>query len=448
MYQPADAGFASYFLSMLSDADRNDAYERAIEACIGDFEAAEGRAPRVLDLGCGTGLLTAYCLKHGAASVVAVDTNQTMVNLCRRALGKEKRATIFPGTVDDYADSLDEEPTFDVVVTETLGTLHTSENMPEYLAAAARYLEVFENDRVYVVPRAARTLCRAAVARPRGDSAVDDYRMKLLYHMTSAPAWTPTNELGLLLFDSGPGASVVVDGGSAVELRRDDFSTLDGDGRFPEKACCRVATPLDWPAVGDDEPAVCLAVLEFECELWGDVVLSNTMRSLGACLAARGPAVACGKYDAWGFFVAGCDRGASASLKAYSRNGVPRVALGRLEVRGEINDVSPRHAQEMRALAGSLGDLGGDVAGKRVLCDQCAGRALLLNDGDSVAEAVALYEPDAALRAIAEEADPDLFAFSTSRNLAGALDDAGGPLDVVVVADFLLARELLFSQSF
>ena len=48
MYQPADAGFASYFLSMLSDADRNDAYERAIEACIGDFDAAGGRAPPVL----------------------------------------------------------------------------------------------------------------------------------------------------------------------------------------------------------------------------------------------------------------------------------------------------------------------------------------------------------------------------------------------------------------
>ncbi len=50
----------------------------------------EGRAPAVLDLGCGTGLLSAYCLKHGAGSVVAVDTNQTMVNLCRRALGREK----------------------------------------------------------------------------------------------------------------------------------------------------------------------------------------------------------------------------------------------------------------------------------------------------------------------------------------------------------------------
>ena len=47
MYQPAERGFATYFLSMLADGDRNDLYERGIEACIGEFVGREGRAPAV-----------------------------------------------------------------------------------------------------------------------------------------------------------------------------------------------------------------------------------------------------------------------------------------------------------------------------------------------------------------------------------------------------------------
>jgi len=39
--------------SMLHDADRNDAYERAISAIIRDFCEKHGRAPTVLDIGEG-----------------------------------------------------------------------------------------------------------------------------------------------------------------------------------------------------------------------------------------------------------------------------------------------------------------------------------------------------------------------------------------------------------
>ena len=37
MYQPADQGFATYFLAMLADEDRNVKYAEAIKQCIAQF---------------------------------------------------------------------------------------------------------------------------------------------------------------------------------------------------------------------------------------------------------------------------------------------------------------------------------------------------------------------------------------------------------------------------
>jgi len=67
-YQPVNkqnAGFASYFVPMMLDAGRNVAYRQAIEAAVADFKRNEGRAPVVLDLGTGTGLLTHFAVEAG-----------------------------------------------------------------------------------------------------------------------------------------------------------------------------------------------------------------------------------------------------------------------------------------------------------------------------------------------------------------------------------------------
>ena len=68
-----------FFESMLCHTERNTAYEKAIEEVISAFAIQNGRAPTVVDIGCGTGMLTIFCIKHGAASVVAVDCNKDMV---------------------------------------------------------------------------------------------------------------------------------------------------------------------------------------------------------------------------------------------------------------------------------------------------------------------------------------------------------------------------------
>ena len=67
---------ATYFRSMLADVDRAVQYEEAISKCIEDFKLFEGRAPVVLDIGCGTGLLSIIAAHYGAHKVYGVDTNK------------------------------------------------------------------------------------------------------------------------------------------------------------------------------------------------------------------------------------------------------------------------------------------------------------------------------------------------------------------------------------
>ena len=92
-YNPLDHGMPKYFWSMLDDRDRNMRYAQAIRACIADFCHEQGRAPRILDVGVGTGMLSALCLVHGAAHVVGVDVNQTMASLADTNLHRLERGS-------------------------------------------------------------------------------------------------------------------------------------------------------------------------------------------------------------------------------------------------------------------------------------------------------------------------------------------------------------------
>ena len=85
-YDPAAEGLPKYFASMLDDAGRNVAYDEAIGKCIAEFKRVEGYAPTVLDVGVGTGMLSAQCVRHGAAHVTSVDVNATMVQLAKESL--------------------------------------------------------------------------------------------------------------------------------------------------------------------------------------------------------------------------------------------------------------------------------------------------------------------------------------------------------------------------
>ena len=71
---------------MLIDAVLQDKYEEAIRLGIQKFKKDQGRAPRVLDLGCGTGMLSTMALKHGAEHVTGLDVNKDMAAISRQTL--------------------------------------------------------------------------------------------------------------------------------------------------------------------------------------------------------------------------------------------------------------------------------------------------------------------------------------------------------------------------
>jgi protein arginine N-methyltransferase 7 len=74
----------SQMTSMLRDRDRNSCYERGIKSAIAKFRAERGRAPIVLDIGTGTGLLSMFAASHGAAHVFACEMFEPMAEIAEQ----------------------------------------------------------------------------------------------------------------------------------------------------------------------------------------------------------------------------------------------------------------------------------------------------------------------------------------------------------------------------
>ncbi|KAJ0396410.1 hypothetical protein P43SY_001740 [Pythium insidiosum] len=84
----------SQMTSMLRDHDRNRCYELGIQHAIATFQATHGRAPIVLDIGTGTGLLAMFAARHGAAHVYACEMFKPMAEIATRV------------TADNFADKI------------------------------------------------------------------------------------------------------------------------------------------------------------------------------------------------------------------------------------------------------------------------------------------------------------------------------------------------------
>ncbi|EGD73385.1 hypothetical protein PTSG_05080 [Salpingoeca rosetta] len=64
---------AGWYPPMLTDHLRAELYEQAIHTAVGAFQEKHGRAPVVLDIGAGCGLLSMLAVRHGAAHAYAVE---------------------------------------------------------------------------------------------------------------------------------------------------------------------------------------------------------------------------------------------------------------------------------------------------------------------------------------------------------------------------------------
>jgi len=135
-FVPTYEDVPSYLLPMMNDSDRNSAYEAAIRSTIDEFVREQKRAPRVLDVGAGAGLLSLMCLRHGAAHVSLLEANSTLSTLASQQLTRAghpaSKWTLLPQMSTQLTLAAGQQP-FDMIVSELIGTMLHSESMAMYL---------------------------------------------------------------------------------------------------------------------------------------------------------------------------------------------------------------------------------------------------------------------------------------------------------------------------
>ena len=122
---------------MLKDQARTMAYQRAIEGNPIDF-----KDKIVLDIGCGTGILSLFAAKAGAKHVYAVD-NAEIALFAREIVkqnGYDNKITVFKGKVEEI-DFPFKEGEVDIIISEWMGYFLLYESMLDcVLNARDKYL--------------------------------------------------------------------------------------------------------------------------------------------------------------------------------------------------------------------------------------------------------------------------------------------------------------------
>jgi type I protein arginine methyltransferase len=120
---------------MLKDAVRTDAYRDFIYA---NKDLFAGKT--VLDIGCGTGILSMFCAKAGAARVIAVDRSDILDKARENIFhnGLDSIITCVKGCIEDVVLPV---PQVDIIVSEWMGYALLYEAMlPSVLYARDKYL--------------------------------------------------------------------------------------------------------------------------------------------------------------------------------------------------------------------------------------------------------------------------------------------------------------------
>ncbi|GAX80073.1 hypothetical protein CEUSTIGMA_g7511.t1 [Chlamydomonas eustigma] len=127
---------------MISDQPRTTAYQRAIE---GNPLLFKGK--KVLDVGCGTGILSLFACRAGASSVISVEGNERMAGFARQiskingfSSDSQGPMTVIHGKLEDI-EKLPEEKV-DVIISEWMGYALLFETMLDtVLQARDRFLK-------------------------------------------------------------------------------------------------------------------------------------------------------------------------------------------------------------------------------------------------------------------------------------------------------------------
>lgn len=130
-YEKSHQSTLNYHAAMLHDAARIEAFRSAIHQAVSPGDV-------VVDLGCGSGILSIIACQAGASRVYAIE-NGPIIEIARRIAetnGFDDRITFVQGL--STAVSLPELG--DVLVTETIGNIGLEEGICGYVADAARRL--------------------------------------------------------------------------------------------------------------------------------------------------------------------------------------------------------------------------------------------------------------------------------------------------------------------
>lgn len=76
----------SQMASMLKDQQRNAKYDAALRSAVAEFRETHGRAPVVLDIGCGTGLLSLMAARAGAKQVYACEMFDSLAEIAQKTV--------------------------------------------------------------------------------------------------------------------------------------------------------------------------------------------------------------------------------------------------------------------------------------------------------------------------------------------------------------------------
>ena len=134
-------GYSHYSIheTMLKDRPRTESYRDALEAC-------DLKGKIVLDVGCGTGILSMFAARHGAKHVIGIDRSDIIdeARVIVKQNGLEDRITLIKGKLEDIVLPSNIAPagTVDLIVSEWMGYMLLFESMlPTVLTARDRWLD-------------------------------------------------------------------------------------------------------------------------------------------------------------------------------------------------------------------------------------------------------------------------------------------------------------------
>jgi hypothetical protein len=307
-FVPASSDVPSYLLPMMNDSDRNFAYEKAIKETIEKFIIEQKRAPLVLDLGAGAGLLSLICLQYGAAHVTLLEANTTLAMLASEQLKTSsypasKWKVVSCMSTQFNLSSSTNQPPFDMVVCELIGSMLHSESMGIYLWDVLNrgIVRTFPNPATlslssdyihYMVPKSGVMTARIYQA-PHATGLITGLQyapMNTIYEavydtrrISSKADWNLDESMKFCLA-SGPFKPL----SSAISILEEKYDILDNPIAYAQEIQFQLAEKI---------PSDAVVVLEWKVQLSDQSILYHTLDHV----ASMHPQVRLARWINWGF---------------------------------------------------------------------------------------------------------------------------------------------------